>query len=140
MTQAGSCPRPDAEFLRHARTDDDGGLALEVIQRSCADIVRDNFPRPDIGFPHTAHDGACRHAVATDKHLALDRRDHADDPVEFFDFRCHPVEIPERLIGQTVDAHMTVQAEDAVEQFGAKAVHDRHHDDQRRHAQRDARQ
>ena len=80
---------------------------------------------------------SCRYAPPADQHLALDGRDHPGHAVKLFDFRGDAVEIAERLVGQAVDAHMPVETEDAVQQFGAEAVHHRHHDDQGGDTQRE---
>src|SRR5262249_19447386 len=49
------------------------------------------------------------------------------------------VEIGERS-GLAIDAEVAVKAEDAADQIGAEAVHDRHDNDQRRDAEGDAEQ
>ena len=78
-----------------------------------------------------------RHVVGAGHDLPLDVGHDPDHPRRVPETRHHPVEIGDAA--RPADhGGMAVNAQHAVEQLGAEAVHDREHDDQRADAERDA--
>ena len=72
--------------------------------------------------------------------LALDQRGDAGDTRECRGPCAAAASKSVKRAGLAIDREMAVEAEDAADQIGAKPVHHRHHDDQRRHPERDPEQ
>ena len=75
--------------------------------------------------------------VARGQHLPVDQRDRVFDAGDAVDALGDRRIVVERHVDRLHD-QMAVDAEDAGQQLGAKAVHHRHDDDQRRDAEHDA--
>src|SRR6266851_5666380 len=92
-------------------------------------MIRDEGAAPQIVRSDAAHEGARGAGLGGRHDLSLDQRSDAGDSGDVTDLFRNRVEVAERA-ARGIDAEMTVEAEDAAEQIGAKAVHDRHDDDQ----------
>ena len=112
-----------------------GGIA-ERIQRPGPQIVRDNRERVQVFRPDSARKRARGVALADDHRLPFDCRMGAYHAFDRPHLPGQLVEIVERAAVYRHHRDMAVQAQYTVEQLGAEAVHHRHHDDQRRDAER----
>ena len=125
-----------SEPLRHPDADRDV-FVMEIVQGAPDDMVRHGRPDLEVLGRDAAHDGARRYAPHGHKRLRFHRgrdRIHAGDTAQPVGQRA--------VVGQRslkrVDVHMPVEPEHPSQQLGPEAVHDGHHDDQRRHAKADA--
>src|SRR3954453_8118783 len=99
-------------------------------QRTVADVIGTD----------AADNGARGGAALAGRHdLPLDHRRRADHPWHLPHLGRDRIEIAQHA-GLAIDPEMAVEAEDAADQIGAEAVHDRHDDDQGRDAGRYAEQ
>ena len=111
---------------------------VEADERALLDVAGDDGELAEIVAADAAHQraGPCPDR-ARGQHLPVDQRDRvfdAGNAVDALGDRCIVVE---RHVDRLHD-QMAVDAEDAGQQLGAKAVHHRHDDDERRDAEHDA--
>jgi len=100
-------------------------------------MVGDQPAGADVVGTDAADQGARGAGVARRHDLALDQGRRADHPGDLPHRPRGRVEISE-MRALAIDREMAVEAEDAVNEIGAKPVHHRHDDDQGRHPERDA--
>ena len=122
------------------RADRDRVVAVEVVERAARRCCRRSAAcaaRSSGAMPRTSAPAARRWRRR--HHLALDQRRRAARRRAPARRRCGERR-RYRSSGRRrpIDVHVPVEAEDPAEQLGAEAVHHRHHDDQRRDAERDA--
>ena len=129
---------PDPETGGQPVTKHHTGGVAERIQRAGPQIVGNDCERTQVFGPDAARQRSRRHALAHDHRLPFHRRVRARHTLDRPHLPGQLVEIAERAAVYRHHRDMAVQPQHAVEQLGAKAVHHRHHDDQRRHAERNA--
>src|SRR4051812_33820204 len=84
-----------------------------------------------------AHHNAGRKAAFGNEALALDNRRDILNFTERTDFGREIIVIVKRTV-QRIDIHVTVEAENAAEEFLTETVHHRHDDNERRNAEHNA--
>ena len=92
----------------------------------------------NVFFAHTADHGAFGGASRRGQQLFFDHREGGFDVVKFFDITYGAGIIVKRLSGGGNDADVAVDAQNARQQLGPKAVHYRHHDNQGGHPERNS--
>jgi hypothetical protein len=124
------------EPLRHANADSDIGAAI-IFQRAISYVIGDCRALKDCFLRQAAHESAGGGAFAGDERLRFDRRLYGGNVGDFTDCVEERLIILQRSL-HWIEVHMPVEADDALKQFLAEAVHHRHDDDQSRDAERDA--
>ena len=130
---------PDSQPPRQALAERDPVIA-EFGERTADDMIGDQRAVAEVVGADAADDRARGGAALAGRHdLALDQWGRADDPRHLPNLGRDRVEIAQHP-GLAIDSEMAVETEDAADQIGAEAVHDRHDDDQGGDAERDAEQ
>ena len=127
----------EAEVLGHARADQHAVAGGERDEIAALDVVRDELEPGEVVRRNAAHQRACPCPGRTrGQRLTLDERNRQPDARHVLKPLRKRLVVMEGTVHR-LDDHVPVDAEDAGDEFDAKAVHHGHHDDQRRHAEHD---
>jgi hypothetical protein len=125
------------ELVGQPPSDGDALALVETVQAALLDVLGDGSEFVEIARAHAAHQhagsviGRRRQSLAFDHGSRQPYARHLGKAVGHL--------LPVRQGGiDRLNKEMAVEAENLVEEFLAKAVHHRHDDDQRRHAEHDA--
>ena len=128
----------DAQELREAHADGDAVLAVEAVQSTGTDVLGDQRQRLQALLAQAAHLAAERLRGRGRDDLSLDQGHGVLDAGDSLQSLGHIGVVRKVVAADLVDDDMSVEPENLVEQLLAEAVHHRHHDDERRHAEQDA--
>jgi hypothetical protein len=128
-----------AEIFGHARADGHAFGGVKIVERALPQIAGDKGHLGEVGSAHALDHGASAPGAAWPlrHHLALDHWDGELDAVDLIDAISNRSIVVKLAVDRMQD-DMAVDAQNAVQQFGAKAVHHRHDDNQRGDAEHDA--
>ena len=117
--------------------DRDALARVEPVERALGDMGADARQAPQVPFADAAHENAGRAERRRGEGLAFDQRQRQRHAGNLGDAARHRVVVGERRV-DALQEHVAVEADHLLHQIVAKAVHHRHHHDQRGDAEHDA--